>query len=37
MTYGDKWTVLCAGVYVRLGREGKLPVCSKNIIAELPM
>lgn len=37
MTYGDVWTVLCAEVFVRLGSEGKLPVCSKNIIAGLPM
>ena len=37
MTYGDVWTVLCAEMFVRMGSEGKLPVCSKNIIAELPM
>lgn len=37
MTYGDVWTVLCAEVFVRMGSEGKLPVCSKNIIAGLPM
>ena len=37
MTYGDKWTVLCAEVFVEMGSEGKLPVCSKNIIAGLPM
>ena len=30
MTYGDKWTVLCAECFVALGAEGRLPVCSKN-------
>ena len=37
MTYGDQWTVLCATLYVELGRAGKLPVGSKTIIDELPM
>ena len=37
MTYGDQWTVLCATVFVRMGRENKLPVSSKNIIGNLPM
>ena len=37
MTYGDQWTVLCATVFVNMGKEGKLPVCSKEIIAQLPM
>ena len=37
MTYGDQWTVLCATVFVNMGQEGKLPICSKDIIANLPM
>lgn len=37
MTYGDKWTVLCANSYVGLGKENKLPVSSRNIIGDLPM
>ena len=37
MTYGDQWTVLCATVFVNMGKNGKLPVCSKEIIAQLPM
>ena len=37
MTYGEQWTVLCATLYVEMGRAGKLPVCSKSIIADLPM
>ena len=37
MTYGDQWTVLCATVFVDMGKNGKLPVCSKEIIAQLPM
>lgn len=37
MTYGDQWTVLCATVFVNMGKEGKLPVCSKEIIVQLPM
>lgn len=37
MTYGDQWTVLCAEVFVRMGSQDKLPVSSKNIIANLPM
>lgn len=37
MTYGDQWTVLCATVFVRMGREGKLPVCSKDEVGNLPM
>lgn len=37
MTYGDQWTVLCATVFVRMGSEGKLPVCSRNEVTGLPM
>ena len=37
MTYGDQWTVLCATTLVRLGRENKLPVSSKNTIGNLPV
>ena len=37
MTYGDQWTVLCATVFVNMGQEDKLPVCSKDVIANLPM
>lgn len=37
MTYGDQWTVLCATVFVNMGKEGKLPVCSKEVVAQLPM
>ena len=37
MTYGDQWTVLCATVFVRMGSEGKLPVCSKDEVGNLPM
>ena len=36
MTYGDRWTVLCASVFVELGAAGRLPVSSKRIIDELP-
>lgn len=37
MTYGNAWTVLCANVFVSMGEAGKLPVNSKNEVAELPM
>lgn len=37
MTYGDQWTVLCATVFVNMGQEDKLPVSSKDVIANLPM
>lgn len=37
MTYGDQWTVLCATVFVRMGQAGELPICSKEVIATLPM
>lgn len=36
MTYGNKWTVLCATVFVQLGREGKLPVSNSTDITSLP-
>lgn len=36
MTYGDKWTVLCAKMFVQLGREGKLPVSNSTDITNLP-
>ena len=36
MTYGDKWTVLCAKVFVQLGREGNLPVPNSTDISNLP-
>lgn len=37
MTYGDAWTVLCANTYVNMGKEGKLPVCSRSEVEDLPM
>lgn len=37
MTYGDKWTVLCAKEYCRQGREGLLPVNSASEVNKLPM
>ncbi len=37
MTYGDKWTVLCATVFVNMGQAGKLPVNSKDDVGLLPM
>lgn len=37
MTYGDQWTVLCSKMFVKMGREGKLPVNSKYEIMNLPM
>lgn len=36
MTYGDKWTVLCAKVFVQLGKEGKLPVPNRTDVTSLP-
>ena len=36
MTYGDKWTVLCAKIFVQLGREGKLPVPNRTDVTSLP-
>lgn len=36
MTYGNKWTVLCATVFVQLGREGKLPVSNSTDVTDLP-
>ncbi len=36
MTYGDKWTVLCANVFVQLGKEGKLPVPNRTDVTSLP-
>lgn len=36
MTYGDKWTVLCAKVFVELGRDGKLPVPNRTDVTSLP-
>lgn len=37
MTYGDKWTVLCANEYCRQGREGLLPVNKSTEVTSLPM
>lgn len=37
MTYGDKWTVLCANVFVSMGSQGKLPVNSRLEVESLPM
>ncbi|WP_294599511.1 hypothetical protein [uncultured Rikenella sp.] len=37
MTYGNQWTVLCATVFVQMGKDGKLPVCSKDAVGNLPM
>jgi len=36
MTYGDKWTVLCAKIFVQLGKEGKLPVPNRTDVTSLP-
>ncbi|MCM1331052.1 MAG: hypothetical protein NC248_00405 [Bacteroides sp.] len=36
MTYGNKWTVLCAKIFVQLGREGKLPVPNSTDVTSLP-
>ncbi len=36
MTYGDVWTVLCAKMFVQLGREGKLPVPNRTDVTSLP-
>ncbi len=36
MTYGDKWTVLCAKVFVELGRAQKLPVPNSTDVTSLP-
>ncbi len=37
MTYGDQWTVLCATVFVEMGRAGKLPVSNITDVTDLPM
>lgn len=37
MTYGDKWTVLCATAFVQLGSEGKLPVPNRTDVTSLPI
>lgn len=37
MTYGDKWTVLCAKVFVEMGAAGKLPVNSRLEVESLPL
>lgn len=37
MTYGDRWTVLCATVFVNMGQSGKLPVNSITEVTGLPM
>lgn len=37
MTYGDQWTVLCATVFVEMGRAGKLPVSDITDVTDLPM
>lgn len=37
MTYGGAWTVLCANMYVKMGQEGKLPICSRSEVDGLPM
>ena len=37
MTYGDCWTVICAKMFVELGREGKLPVPNSTDVTNLPM
>ncbi len=36
MTYGDQWTVLCATVFVEMGRDGKLPVPNLTDVTSLP-
>lgn len=37
MTYGDCWTVLCAKMFVKLGRAEKLPVPNITDVTKLPM
>lgn len=37
MTYGDCWTVICAKMFVELGRAGKLPVSNITDVTDLPM
>lgn len=37
MTYGDCWTVICAKVFVEMGRAGKLPVSDITDVTDLPM
>ncbi|MDE6369418.1 MAG: hypothetical protein K2K94_09300 [Muribaculaceae bacterium] len=37
MTYGDCWTVICANVFVEMGRAGKLPVSNSTDVTGLPM
>lgn len=37
MTYGDCWTVICAKIFVELGRAGKLPVSNITDVTMLPM
>lgn len=37
MTYGDCWTVICAKVFVEMGRAGKLPVNNITDVTDLPM
>lgn len=37
MTYGAGWTVICAQMFVQLGREGKLPVPNSTDVTGLPM
>lgn len=37
MTYGDCWTVICAKVFVEMGRAGKLPVSNNTDVTNLPM
>lgn len=37
MTYGNAWTVICAKIFVELGRAGKLPVSNITDVTDLPM
>lgn len=37
MTYGDCWTVICAKMFVEMGRAGKLPVSNITDVTRLPM
>lgn len=37
MTYGDCWTVICAKVFVEMGRAGLLPVSNITDVTLLPM
>ena len=37
MTYGDVWTMLCANLFVSMGKRDLLPVSSKYTIGNLPM